>query len=96
MRWADFIQRYDIDHIDLMKMNIEGAERDLLKSIDDFSMVRRFAISCHDFRANHGDGEFFRTKDDVMRILAENDYEIKQFSYGRDYADDWIYAERRS
>lgn len=94
LSWHDFLDRYSIERIDLMKMNIEGAEKEILQAIDDFSIIRRFAISCHDFRANAGDGEWFRTKSVVTRTLQENGYRIKPYNYGIDFADDWVYAER--
>ena len=46
MAWPDFITRYNLKKIDLLKMNIEGAEKDLIASIDDFSIIKRFIISC--------------------------------------------------
>lgn len=96
MKWSYFLRRYKIDKIDLFKMNIEGAEKDIIQSINDFSFIKRFIISCHDFRANNGDGEFFRTKEVVVATLKENGYIIKPFNYGISYADDWVYAERES
>ncbi len=94
MRWREFLQRYGIDRIDLFKMNIEGAEKAILQAIDDFSMIERFIISCHDFRADNGDGEWFRTKAAVSAILEEQGYTIKPFHYGINFADDWLYAEK--
>lgn len=92
--WENFITRYHIKHIDLFKMNIEGAEKEVIESIKDFSIIKRFIISCHDFRANNNEGEWYRTKDAIVKILRENGYSIKNFKYGIDWADDWIYAER--
>ena len=94
IKWNDFLKRYDIEKIDLFKMNIEGAEKDILRLISDFSPIQRFIISCHDFRANHGDGEQYRSKDIVLKVLKDNGYKIKTFSYGISWSDDWIYAER--
>lgn len=92
--WQDFLERYNVKNIDLLKMNIEGGEKPLLDSIEDFSIIKRFIISCHDFRANNNEGEFYRTKDFVIKKLKDNGYEIKTFNYGIDWSDDWIYAER--
>jgi len=92
--WPDFLTRYQIEKIDLLKMNIEGAEKEVIQLISDFSIIKRLVISCHDFRANEGDGEWFRSKDIVTRVLKKNGYIIKTFSLGIPYADDWIYAER--
>ena len=94
IKWQDFLLKYGIDKIDLLKMNIEGAEKEIMHSIKDFSIIKRFAISCHDFRANNNEGEWFRTKDIVVKVLEDNGYKLKTFKYGINWADDWIYAER--
>lgn len=95
LTWVEFVARYNIDNIDLLKMNIEGAEKNLISSIDDFSMIKRLIISCHDFRANNGDGEFFRSKEIVLKKLQENNYKIQSFNFGIRWADDWIFAINR-
>jgi FkbM family methyltransferase len=93
MGWADFLQHYGIEKIDLFKMNIEGAEREMMKLITDFSLISRFVISCHDFRADN-EGEYYRTKATVVSTLTDNGYRVKTFSCGVNWADDYIYAER--
>lgn len=92
--WSDFIKRYNIKTIDLLKMNIEGAEKPFIESITDFSIIKRLIISCHDFRANNNEGDFYRTKSDVISILEKNDYKIQTFHHGISWADDWIYASK--
>ena len=92
--WNEFLQRYEITQIDLMKMNIEGAEKEVIENITNFDIIKRFIISCHDFRANNGEGEWYRTKDIIINKLEENGYTIRGFKYGISWADDWIYAER--
>ena len=97
-----FLNTIGLDCIDLLKMNIEGAETDVLNSISDFSMIKRFIISCHDFRANRGEGEYFRTKDKVIKILESNNYIIKSIKLKK-YPSmewkisigDWVYAEKK-
>jgi hypothetical protein len=75
-------------------MNIEGAEKEFINSVHDFTAILRMVVSCHDFRANRGEGEHFRTKKTVVEKLLENGYQIKTFSYGKNWSEDWIYAER--
>ena len=94
LKWSEFLQKHQLNKIDLFKMNIESAEKEVLESILDFSQIKRFIISCHDFRADNGDGEWYRTKTVVTKILKDNGYSIKTFNYGIGFADDWVYAER--
>ena len=77
-------------------MNIEGAEKEIMEEISNFGMIKRFVISCHDFRANNNEGEWYRTKDTVVSTLEKNGYSLKTFSYGISWADDWIFAEKKS
>lgn len=92
--WAHFLDRYDIKQIDLFKMNIEGAEKEVVQNITNFSIIKRLVISCHDFRAENGEGDWYRSKEIVTGILKDNGYTLKGFNYGISWADDWIYAER--
>ena len=94
MRWPDFLQRYDIDRIDLLKMNIEGAEKQLIESIGDFSRIKRLIVSCHDHRADSGEGEFYRTKKHVTSRLEQEGYQIRTFDSGIGWGDDWIFASK--
>ena len=94
LTWSEFLARYDLSKIDLVKMNIEGAEKELMAEITDFKMINRFVISCHDFRSRDGDGEGFRTKEFVKTTMQDNGYRIKTFECGINWADDWIFAER--
>lgn len=94
IKWDTFLDRYNIENIDLLKMNIEGAEKEVLDQITDFNLIKRFIISCHDFRANGGEGEQYRTKEYVTKTLYDNGYSVKTFNLGINWADDWIYAEK--
>lgn len=94
LNWADFIARYNVGTIDLLKMNIEGAEKGLISSIDSFCTIKRLIVACHDFRANHGGDDFYRTKAFVTSKLNELGYQIKTFRYGIDWSDDWIFASK--
>ena len=69
--WDSYVEQQGITKIDLLKMNIEGAEKDILKSISDFSIIKRFNISCHDFMANNNEGEYYRSKRQILKILEK-------------------------
>lgn len=66
-----------IGRIDFLKMNIEGAERVALpgcrEALDHTGLV---CISAHDFRANRGEGESFRTLDFVREFLREAGFHL--------------------
>lgn len=92
LSWREFLKHYDIGKVDLMKMNIEGAEVAVLEEIQDFTKIDRVLISCHDFRANNGEDEYFRTKDRVKEILIKNDFKLSYFETGVDHADDYLFG----
>jgi len=51
MTLKSFIEANDLDQIDLLKMDVEGAEIGLLKSIDDGTLrrIRQITVEFHDF-----------------------------------------------
>lgn len=93
LTWAAFRSRYDIGRVDLLKVNIEGGERQLFPTIGDMADIKRVIVSAHDFRADRGDGERFRTREFVAEYLTSAGYAIKPVS-DDDWLMNWIYAER--
>jgi FkbM family methyltransferase len=66
-----------IDRIDLLKMNIEGAERLALPGCRRALERARFAcIAAHDFRAARGEGEHFRTLAFVREFLSQSGFTL--------------------
>ena len=62
----------DYDSIDLLKINIEGAERDaLLAGASTLAKVRQVAVSCHDFKADRTGDDWFRTRGWVEDALRQ-------------------------
>lgn len=84
-----------LETIDFLKVNIEGAEQLLIKgmkkSIDRF---RHMAISCHDFRYRAEGVEFFKTKGVVLEFLRDHGFNCKTRSTGNELLDDYVYASR--
>src|SRR5205085_495224 len=61
-----FLAENGIERVDLLKMNIEGAERLVFRGAGDaIGRVEHVAVSCHDFVADDGRGG------DEMRTRAE-------------------------
>lgn len=92
-----FIEENDIPRINLLKVNIEGAERFVIETIGDaISKVENVAISCHDFRyKNEGGNEFFRTHQLVYDFLVSKGFIIQSLSTGEAHKDDWIFGSMR-
>ena len=62
----------------LLKINIEGAEATALQGASTLlEATDAVTISCHDFRADRGDGEQFRTRAEVRRILQGAGFELR-------------------
>lgn len=88
----------EYSEIALLKLNIEGGELSLLET-SDLTKINRIIVSCHDFRANRGDGEYFRTYDKVKKILKDKGFYLSQVEteffptqHWRDSVQFWIYA----
>ena len=76
-----FIERSGHSAIDLLKMNIEGAERGAMLGLDrQAGKVRHLAISCHDFIAERNGDDALRTKDAVRARLVELGYAVSERS----------------
>jgi len=59
----DLVEREKVQRIDFLKMNIEGAEAMAIRGMErTLRITHAVCISCHDFRADDGEGEFFRTR----------------------------------
>jgi FkbM family methyltransferase len=85
--WVAFKALFDISRVDLLKMNVEGAELNLLDHID-LKDVERVLVAVHDFRAERGEGERFRTDAGVKAILEGAGFRLSLLP------NDWIFAER--
>jgi FkbM family methyltransferase len=76
-----FIEQVGHPAIAFLKMNIEGAERPALMGLNrQASKIGHMAISCHDFVAEAGAGEQFRTKDAVRKRLTELGFVVAERS----------------
>ncbi len=63
LRLDEVVEQEKVKRIDFLKMNIEGAEAMAIRGMEQtLRITRALCIGCHDFRADAGEGEFFRTK----------------------------------
>lgn len=86
-----------IDHVDLLKVNIEGAEGPLLAALEmaDAERIKHLVVSCHDFRAERGDSELFRTGTEVDRHLRRLGFTwTRRPEHPHEWVRDYRYAVR--
>lgn len=97
MTLDDLLRSDDIESIDLLKMNIEGAEVAALEGMQkSICRVHRLAVSCHDFLAERH-GEQMRTKAFVSTFLRDNGFELRTRAHDpRPAVRDYVYAWRPS
>ena len=87
-----------ITQIDLLTMNIEGAERLAIRGLGEImGSIRNVCISCHDFLADEGGSDELRTKALVRGFLIEHGFAVR----GRDDATepwtrDYLYGVNES
>ena len=67
----DFFRDQQISKVDLLKVNIEGAEQFMIMGMDNaVSKIENIAISCHDFRHTfNNESEYYKTLDKVKSFF---------------------------
>jgi FkbM family methyltransferase len=73
----ELCDKRQIKKINFLKMNIEGGERYALVGMKaTMADIDQICVACHDFRADLGHGEEFRTQNFVRRFLADHGFAI--------------------
>ena len=71
----EICRQQKVERIDLLKMNIEGAERLAIQGMAEMIKKTRYAcIACHDFRA--GESDKFSTTAAVSDFLRDNHFQV--------------------
>lgn len=93
----ELVKLENLKRIDFLKMNIEGAEIAAITGMEQsLRITGALCISCHDFRANRGDGEFFRTRAAVRDAIKRAGFRIVQRDEDpRPYVADQVNAVRQ-
>ena len=78
VRLDSIVADLHLERIDLLKMNIEGAEVQALQGLGAaVSKVQHAVIGAHDFRAHRGEGEQYRTHSAVVQYLQANGFKTE-------------------
>ena len=92
---ADLVAKFNLDRIDFIKMNIEGAEVPaLLGARDVLPIVRHAAIGCHDFLSDETGEEFYRTMETVRALLQDAGFTVRRTQDPRPWAAGYLFAAR--
>lgn len=94
----ELVAEQGITRIDLLKMNIEGAERLAVAGMNTSSrLVRNVVISCHDYLVARGGDGSNRTNRFVREYLITHGFEVagRRGDDAPDWARDYLYGHRR-
>lgn len=89
----DLVEAHDLERINFLKMNIEGAERLAIQGMaKSVGRIDRMAISCHDFLGT----DWGTTSVEVRTWLEQHDFVIHcRPADPRPWARNYLYASRR-
>lgn len=88
-----FVSDNNIPRVDLLKVNIEGAEYEMVDGMkDSVGIIKNIAVSCHDFLI---DGKEDKIRKKVESFLIKNDFEFFYRNTGNKILDSWIYGKNR-
>ena len=90
-----FMEENQIREIDFLKVNIEGAEKLLIRFFERIRNVRHVAIACHDFLFRRNGNVDFKSKEEVSGFLKNNHFEIYSPNTGKDFFDDWLFGTNK-
>jgi FkbM family methyltransferase len=88
----DFVQLNNIERIDFLKVNIEGAERFILRGMQNsIHCIQSAAISCHDFL---NDDKEMTITNEVRFFFEEHGFKVWQNSHSHPVLNSWLYMIR--
>ena len=91
----DLAERMSIDRIDLLKMNIEGAERLAIRGMTRaLATTQHVVISCHDFLAAETGDESLKTKELMISALTSAGFDVETREDEREFVADYVYGTR--
>ncbi len=93
LKLDSFVTENNITRIDFLKVNIEGAEFDMIDGMKkSISKIEHIAISCHDFLFSE---EGNPIKDKVSNFLESHNFKLFYPETKNVILDSWIYAKKR-
>lgn len=86
----------EVSRVDLLKMNIEGAEGLAIAGMERaIHQTRNIVVACHDFLAEDGGPSAMRTREAVQEFLLEHGFDVhRRDDDPRPWVRDYLYARR--
>lgn len=93
MTLNEFVLVNKIAKINLLKVNIEGAEYEMINGMKNvIGIIDNVAISCHDFLFDDGQ----KITEGVTKFLKENNFQIFNKNTDNKVLDSWIYGRKKT
>ena len=74
----NILKKTGTSRVDLIKMNIEGAETAALKGMKEILLTTpHVVVSCHDFKADRGESSELRTYASVYQLLINSGFQLR-------------------
>lgn len=87
-----FIVDNNLSKIDYLKVNIEGAEFQMIDGMTNcLKISQNIAISCHDFLSEGNDSTI---KNKISNYLIANDFQVFYRNSGNEVLDSWLYGKK--
>ena len=88
----DFVRENKINEINFLKVNIEGAELEMIKGMKrGVVLIKNFATSCHDFLFENNDKPI---KNTLQSFFEEHGFEIHPFSDNHIVRNSWLFGSK--
>jgi FkbM family methyltransferase len=89
----DVFRSHKLSRVDFLKMNIEGAERLALSGKGEMlQRTKNVCIACHDFLADDGGPDEFRTKAHVIAFLKQNGFVVSLREFEGEFMKNYVYG----
>ena len=89
-----FIEMNNIIKIDFLKINIEGAEFEIIENMSQsIKIIKNIAVSCHDFLSENISKNIKRT---LTSYLENNGFDVISLQTEHTVRDSWIYGKNNN
>jgi hypothetical protein len=92
MTFDHFIEQEKISRVDFLKINIEGAEADLIEGMaKSIAIVKNLAVSCHDFLGPLPGDHIRKT---MIGFLEAHHFQIEESQDTHPVRRSWLFAQK--